>query len=289
LAYLIGLEGLALLRAWRGDFDDQFVAERLDEVRRLVADEALSGHPGVQVQTGATGAAYHYWAETYDGPGNELLDLDLPIIDAILDGLPTGSAVDTACGTGRLAARLARRGHRVLGVDRSPEMLRQARRSLPGLPFVRGDLTALPVADGSVDLVTNALALTHVTDLDAVLAEFARVLRPGGAAIISDVHPDVVFRGSVVKVLGLSEQPQLASCHPRGVGDYVRAAVAAGFRVRGCEEPPRSRSLPEPRAEPPRGPGAWRDWPWSLLDWVPDAARAAWDVPALMVWHLQLD
>ena len=49
LAHLLGLEGLALLRAWGGEHDRAFVEARLAEVRRLVADEEPAGHPGVDV------------------------------------------------------------------------------------------------------------------------------------------------------------------------------------------------------------------------------------------------
>jgi ubiquinone/menaquinone biosynthesis C-methylase UbiE len=292
LAYLIGLEGVALLRAWGGDFDEAFVRARLDEVRHLLADDELNKHPGAYVEQGATSDAYRQWAETYDQPGNELLELDLPIIDAILDVLPTGTAVDTACGTGRLARRLAERGHRVVGVDGSVDMLREARRNLPGVSFVVGDLDDLPLPDASVDLVTNALALTHVVDLDHVLAEFARVLRPGGVAIISDVHPDLVTLGSAVKGHGPAGQHLLAACHRRTVADYLRAAMSAGFRVRGFEEQHRASDVADdsaPDPEPAPEIGDWRDWPWTLLDWVPEASRAAWDIPAVLVWHLQFD
>src|SRR3954453_2710271 len=103
LAYLLALEGVALLRAWSGEFDERFVRARLDEVRCLIADETLANHPGVHVESGATGDAYAQWAETYDQPGNELLVADLPMIDAILADRSSGIAVDTACGTGRLA------------------------------------------------------------------------------------------------------------------------------------------------------------------------------------------
>jgi ubiquinone/menaquinone biosynthesis C-methylase UbiE len=289
LAYLIGLEGVALLRAWGGDFDEHFVRARLDEVRRMIEDEALTSHPGVHVESGATGNAYRQWAQTYDDPSNVLLELDLPFIDAVLDELSPGVAVDTACGTGRLARRLAARGHHVLGVDRSAEMLQQARRNVPGVEFVLADTHKLPLADASVDLVTNALAMTHVADPEPVLTEWARVLRPGSSAIISDVHPDVALLGSVPKAQRPDGQPQQAFCHRHTVADYLRAALSAGFRVRGFDEQPRTNptstaSAPEPLYEI----GAWRDWPWSMLAWVPEAAQAAWAVPSMHFWHLEL-
>lgn len=290
LAYLLGLEGVALLRAWSGEFDEAFVHARLAEVRRLIEDETLRSHPGVRVEPDATGPAYRQWAPAYDDPGNALLELDLPAIDAILDGLPRGTAADVGCGTGRLTQRLAARGHRVAGIDGSLAMVRQARRNVAGVPFLLGDLRRLPLADESVDLVTSALALTHVADLAAVLAEFSRVLRPGGAAIVSDVHPELVRLGSTVKAQGPSGRPQLAATHPHGIADHLRAALAAGFRIRSFAEYPATRG--EPSAEDElvaHEIGPWRDWPWTLLGRVPDAARAAWDVPSVFVWHLERD
>lgn len=289
LAYLIGMEGIALLRSWHGDFDERFVRARLEEVRRLVEDDAVYGHPGVRVRSGGTSEAYRQWAGTYDEPGNELLELDLPVIDALLDRLPVGVAVDTACGTGRLARRLATRGHRVIGVDNSSDMLQRARASLPDPDFLVGDLHHLPLQRDSADLLTNALALTHVADLAGVFSEFARVLRPGGAAIVSDVHPELVLRGSVPKAFGPSGEPQLASYHRRSVCDYLRAALAAGFRVRGCDEVPRSRSAGRNDPERARELGSWQDWPWTLLDCAPEASSAAWDIPSVLVWHFELE
>ena len=76
-------------------------------------------------------------------------------------------------------------------------MLDLARAKVPGADFRIGTLEALPVEDASVDLVTCALALTHVPALRPVVGEFARVLRPGGRAILSDVHPFMAMTGGV--------------------------------------------------------------------------------------------
>jgi len=68
LAYLLGLEGIALLRGWAGDFDKEFVEARLAEVRRLLAADALANHDGVMVERGDTVTGYRRWAATYDEP-----------------------------------------------------------------------------------------------------------------------------------------------------------------------------------------------------------------------------
>jgi 2-polyprenyl-3-methyl-5-hydroxy-6-metoxy-1,4-benzoquinol methylase len=117
LAYLLGLEGVALLRAWAGDFDKDFVDRRLAEVRRLLDAEAIAGHDGVMVDRGDTLTGYRRWAATYDEPRDSLFDCDEPVMHQIIDSLAPGEALDAACGTGRYAEYLAGRGHRVVGVD----------------------------------------------------------------------------------------------------------------------------------------------------------------------------
>lgn len=290
LAYLLGLEGLALLRGWAGDFDREFVMARLAEVRRLLNEPALASHPGVDMARRSSEAAYRAWSATYDDPNNGLFALDEPIVDSIVDTLPVGDALDAACGTGRFSVRLAARGHRVVGVDNSSEMLELARLKAPGADFRVGELDELPLPDGSVDLVVCALALSHVPDLAAVMAQFARVVRPGGHVVIADAHHELVFRGSIVKALGPNGEPGLAETYRHTPGDFLRAALPVGLEVRRCEEPALSSSDSRSQAPPPPPHivvGAPENWPWTLLPLIPAAAQAAWAVPAVIVWDFE--
>src|SRR4030088_987089 len=109
-----------------------------------------------------------------------MIDRKQPLVRRILDGLPVGTALDAACGTGRHAAYLDKLGHRVIGFDRSPEMLAEARKRLPEAELREADLRSLPLPDDAVDTIVCALALTYVPQLAPVMAEFARVMRPGG-------------------------------------------------------------------------------------------------------------
>lgn len=287
LAYVLGIEGIALLRGFTGEYDREFVEDRIAEVRRLLDDESLAD-AAVDVERVGTVDGYRIWARSYDGP-NSAFDLDEPVVGEILGALPTGVALDAACGTGRWAAALAARGHRVLGVDSSPDMLEKARERLPDGDFRLGDLTRLPVDDEAVDLVVCALALTHVPALDPVLAEFARVLRTGGHLVIADMHPETVLRGSIPSVRDAQGRPGRLVSHRHLVGDYLRAALPVGLQVRRCAEPVPPAAEPQPDdAARPTGPGPWELWPWTLADLVPETARAAnAGVPALLVWHFQ--
>ncbi|MFF1613714.1 class I SAM-dependent methyltransferase [Amycolatopsis sp. NPDC058278] len=288
-AYLLGLEGMALLRAFTGEFGRDFVEARIAEIRRVLADEGLAD-AAVEVERVGTVTGYRLWSATYDRP-NSAFDLDEPVVQAIVDALPVGVALDAACGTGRYAEFLARRGHRVIGVDGSPDMLARARTRVPPGEFLLGDLHRLPVADAGVDLVVCGLALTHVPALEPVLAEFARVLRPGGHLVIADMHPDRVAQGAIPPVRGADGRPGRLRSYRHPIGDYLRAALAVGLRVRRCEEPPvPARDQPVPAARPgafePVGP--WDLWPWSLAGLVPEAARAVnAGAPALVIWHFQ--
>jgi demethylmenaquinone methyltransferase / 2-methoxy-6-polyprenyl-1,4-benzoquinol methylase len=99
--------------------------------------------------------------------------------------VPEGSLVlDIACGTGDLLAILRSAGHRCIGVDLSWGMLRAGRSVAP---VVQGDGEQLPVVDGSVDAVTCGYALRNVAELDALFAEIARVVRPGGRISLLEV------------------------------------------------------------------------------------------------------
>ncbi len=95
--------------------------------------------------------------------------------------LPTGSRVaDMACGTGDLCRELARQGHSPVGFDFSMGMLRAAPPVAGGPGLVNADVLELPVADGALDGATCGFALRNLTAVPPLLAELARVLRPGG-------------------------------------------------------------------------------------------------------------
>lgn len=99
---------------------------------------------------------------------------------------------DAGTGTGALLPVLAPAARRLVGIDRSPEMLAEARRraasqGLGQVELVEADLEELPFDASSFDGLCSAFALHHAARPAAVVAEFARVVRPGGAVVVSDL------------------------------------------------------------------------------------------------------
>ncbi|MFC7026182.1 class I SAM-dependent methyltransferase [Promicromonospora thailandica] len=101
--------------------------------------------------------------------------------------------LDAGCGSGPLTAALRSAGAVMTGIDGSPEMLATARRRLgDDVPLHVADLAEpLPFADDAFDVVVCSLVLHYLEDWDAPLAEFRRVLRPGGRLVLSVNHPTV--------------------------------------------------------------------------------------------------
>jgi ubiquinone/menaquinone biosynthesis C-methylase UbiE len=104
------------------------------------------------------------------------------------------TAADVGAGTGFLTEGLLERGVRVVAVDQSPAMLAELGRKLgerfrdrPGLELRAGEAAALPLADGEVDYAFANMFLHHVEDPAAAIRELARVVRPGGRVVITDL------------------------------------------------------------------------------------------------------
>lgn len=119
---------------------------------------------------------------------------------------------DLGCGTGQVAEALAPWVRRVIAVDDSAAMLQAAKRRVRGLANVevrRGTLEALPIDDASLDAVTCVLVLHHLPAPDRALADAARVLRPGGRLLLTDMmpHDREAYRHQMGHVwLGFSEE-----------------------------------------------------------------------------------
>jgi SAM-dependent methyltransferase len=129
---------------------------------------------------------------------------------------------DLGCGTGFLSAQLAPFAARVIAVDHSPRMLEAAqKKALPhNCEFRQGELDALPIDDGCIDAAFANLVWHHLPDLAAAAREVYRVLKPGGAVVISDLLPhECEWMREQMGDLRLGLKPE----------QVVAALAAAGF------------------------------------------------------------
>jgi len=267
--YLLAIQGLAMIRTCTTQ--PSAARPRVGEIRAILAD--LPDSPDIPLTEYEVPDGYARWAERYDGP-NPAIAREQPIVHGLLADLPPGRALDAACGTGRHAARLAELGHQVVGVDATPAMLSLARKKVPGVDFRLGKLEELPVQDATVDLVTCALALSHLDDLRPAITEFARVLKPGGHLIISDIHPTAGLTGAIAAFPGrdLTKGVPYVRSVFHGISDYLAAFRAAGLSVVDCLEPPVDEDVV--RATP-------------SYPVYPEAARQAFlGSPYLLIWKL---
>jgi ubiquinone/menaquinone biosynthesis C-methylase UbiE len=127
---------------------------------------------------------------------------------------PTGDerALDVGTGAGALALALAPLVREVVGLDPVPELLELAReRALLNTEFVAGDGTALPFPDGAFDLAGTHRTLHHVARPELVVAELARVTRPGGHVLVVDqLAPDDPAEAAALHAFETTRDPSHA-------------------------------------------------------------------------------
>jgi len=198
---------------------------------------------------------YDRWARVYDHDANPLIALEDPAVREAVGDVRGLSVLDLGCGTGRHALWMGAAGAAVTGVDFSNGMLAAAR-GKPGaavIHFLRCDLhDPLPFRGAAFDLVVSGLVLEHIGDLDRFFGEARRVVRAGGRAVVSAMHPAMFQRGTQARFIdpesGEIVQPGSV---PHQMEDFVEAAERARFLVESVTESAADAALAVryPRAE----------------------------------------
>src|SRR5687768_17248183 len=142
------------------------------------------GHPGEETEHKQfTSSAYNRWSRVW----NLARYTNGAIYQTTLRHLDDRHqrVLDVGCGTGLMSAKLAASGRRVCGVDISAGMVERARRrGHPAVEFIQGDAESLPPEIGVFDAVVNLISFHHYPNPARAVAEFRRVLRPGGRLIL---------------------------------------------------------------------------------------------------------
>lgn len=161
--------------------------------------------------------------------------------------------LDLGCGTGQLSAQIAAAGAEVVGMDRSAEMIAEARAQFPSLSFVVGDARDFSFAEPFNAVFSNAV-LHWVQPPEAALGRIAAGLRPGGrfvAELGGARNVATICRGLTDQLVARGVYPQLPWYFP-SLGEYARLVEQAGLRVAHASHFPR----PTPLA----GESGLRDW-----------------------------
>jgi ubiquinone/menaquinone biosynthesis C-methylase UbiE len=172
----------------------------------------------------ATAEAYAQWIQ------GELATkpFDRAMLTAFAE-LVTGQVADIGCGTSRITTFLRDQGVSAFGVDLSPRMVETARRTHPDLRFTEGTMTSLAIEDATLGGVVAWYSTIHVPDeqLPTALAEFHRVLAPGGHALLAfQVGDEVEHRTRA------STHAVALDFHHRQPARVAALLAAAGFVVR---------------------------------------------------------
>ncbi|MGW7053992.1 class I SAM-dependent methyltransferase [Streptomyces sp. NPDC054887] len=188
----------------------------------------------------ATRDAYDAVAPTYARLFRDSLrdsPLDRAMLGAFAEAVGAGGGgrvADLGCGPGHVTAHLHELGLAAFGVDASPAMIELARQQCPGLRFDVGSMAALDIADGVLGGVLSRWSVIHVPppELPVVLAEFHRVLAPGGHLLVgfwaSDgpSHPTQVFDHTVAPAYRWSPDHLATLLREAGLAEVARMVRA---------------------------------------------------------------
>ncbi|WP_062350761.1 class I SAM-dependent methyltransferase [Herbidospora yilanensis] len=121
---------------------------------------------------------------------------DQSVLRLFTDLVPPGKVLEVGCGPGRVTSWLHRQGLDISGVDLSPGMLAHARATFPDIVFTEGDMRSLDVPDASLSGLVAWYSIIHIPAafLPGVLAEFRRVLAPGGLLLVAFQVGDEILR-----------------------------------------------------------------------------------------------
>jgi SAM-dependent methyltransferase len=207
---------------------------RRDYNRRLGGLEAValdfSRYDTRHYPTRSVREGYALWSRLYDMQMDGNLDLFLLDQLTSIDWTRTRSAVDLACGSGRIGAWLAaRRVEMIAGVDLTPEMLELARAKGLYRTLHEEDMCATSLPDQAAGLVVNCLAISHVPELLPAYREAHRLLRPGGWLILIGYHPFFLLAGIPTHFHDRNHEPIAIQNHVHLIGDHVNAGASLGL------------------------------------------------------------
>jgi len=168
--------------------------------------------------------------------GPALLDLWMGVVSSYQDDQPVETILDLGCGTGRFSEALAKHFQaKVIGLDPSKKMLEQARKKQVDsrVRYEHGRAEAIPLPDGSVDLVFMSMSFHHFEDPAQASRECRRVLRKQGCVFLRGGSRDRISAYACVDFFPAS-RAIMEKCLP-SADDMCEVFEAAGFETIGAQ------------------------------------------------------
>ena len=206
--------------------------------------------------------------ETGDAARRDVLD---PLVRGWLQKLSPKTVLDVGCGEGRLCRMMAGMGMEATGLDPTPALIDHARARDPAGRYIEAMAEAMPTQDAAYDMVLTCLSLIDIADMDAAIAEMARVLAPGGALLavnlashVTAVHRKTtdgsawIWRDGEPVHFGIDDYLKERAFwgewrgiriqnHHRPLSRYMSAYLAQGLTLEAFEEPAHPNPDPELR------------------------------------------
>jgi cytosine/adenosine deaminase-related metal-dependent hydrolase/ubiquinone/menaquinone biosynthesis C-methylase UbiE len=193
----------------------------------------------------ANSSVFDLWAQVYDSQLNPLLMLEERETASLLPALEGLDVLDIGCGTGRWLSRLESLGPASLtGIDSSPAMLRRARQKVADTTLLYQNLSSdLSIDNSSKDLVLSSFVVSYLDDLQIFARECARIVRPGGCLLISDMHPATAAKRDWKRSFHIDGVKIEIPAWPRVLQEIISVFSDQGFDVQTLIEP--TLDLPE--------------------------------------------
>jgi cytosine/adenosine deaminase-related metal-dependent hydrolase/ubiquinone/menaquinone biosynthesis C-methylase UbiE len=184
-------------------------------------------------------SVFDLWAQVYDSQLNPLLQLEEREAASLLPPLEGCDVLDVGCGTGRWLSRLEKfRPASLSGIDSSPAMLQHARQNIGNTTLLyHNPSSKLPIEDSSKDFILSSFVLSYLDDLQMFALECARIVRPGGCLLISDMHPATAAERGWKRSFHVDGVEIEIPVRPQVLQEIISAFRDHGFDVQTLTEP----------------------------------------------------
>jgi SAM-dependent methyltransferase len=189
-------------------------------------------YPVLSVQEG-----YKEWSDTYEETVQDEMDLRLLSKINTIDWQEIKTAIDFACGTGRIGMWLkARAIDKIDGVDLTQEMLSKAAEKNVYASLINADILDNGIQPGNYDLCIQVLADEHMADISLLYAEASRIIKDNGYFVIVGYHPFFLMNGIITHFHKPGGDPLAIESYVHLFSDHVKPALSHNLTLLQMEE-----------------------------------------------------